>query len=80
MVTILCFTVLRKKNYGKFIGASSVTYASGCLLVFLLALFKKNAPLVFVILSDSLISGVYLFTVIMLILVCTKIVEGEKPS
>ncbi len=79
IVTILFFTVLRKKKYGKFCGASSVAYASGCLFIFLLALLKKDAPMIFVILADSLVTGVYIFTTVMLILVSTKIVE-EKTS
>ncbi|MBO4495507.1 MAG: hypothetical protein J5752_06595 [Clostridiales bacterium] len=80
VITVLCFTVLRKKKYGKFVGASSAAYASGCFFIFMLALLKENAPLIFVILADSLVTGVFVFTAVMLILVSTKIVEGDKPS
>ena len=80
VITVLCFTVLRKKKYGKLIGASSVSYASGCFFVLMLAIFRTSAPLAFVILADSLITGVYLFTMVMLKWVSSKIVEGDKPS
>lgn len=76
-LTIVSFTVLRKRKYGKFVGAASASYASGCFLILMLALFKENAPMTFVVLSDALISGIYLFTSAMLILVSTKIVDNK---
>ena len=77
ILTILSFTLLRKKKYSKFVGAASASYASGCFFILMLALFKENAPMVFVVLSDALISGIYLFTSIMLILVSTKITDNK---
>lgn len=76
-LTIVSFTVLRKRKYGKFVGAASASYASGCFFILMLALFKENAPMAFVVLADSLISGIYLFTAIMLILVSKKLVDNK---
>lgn len=77
VLTILSFTLLRKKKYSKFVGAASASYASGCFFILMLALFKENAPMAFVVLADSLISGIYLFTAIMLILVSKKLVDNK---
>ena len=78
ILTILSFTLFRKKKYGKFVGAASASYASGCFFILMLALFKANAPMVFVVLADSLISGIYLFTSAILIIVSTKLVDKNE--
>jgi len=80
VLTIVSFTAFRKKTYSKFLGASSAVYTSGCLIVFLFAFVKNSAPKVFFILSDLLISGVYVFTSVMVILICTRLSVPDKKQ
>lgn len=81
-VTLLFFTALKKKPYSKFAGASTAVYASACLMILLLAIFKKDLPILFFILADVLVTMVCgMITLMMIVLfVKTTPVETIKPK
>ena len=84
LCTVLCFTVLRKKNYSVFIGASAGVYASACLMILLFSIFKKDLPILFFILADGLVTGVFVMTSLMMLVLLTKTTPasgaGEKEE
>lgn len=67
VITVVCFTVLKKKDYSKFVGASAGVYASACLLVFLFSLLKKDLPILFFVLAEFLVTGIFVMTSFMMI-------------
>lgn len=81
-ITVLFFTVLKKKPYSKFAGASTGVYASACLMILLLAIFKKDLPILFFILADVLATMVCGMITAMMIVLFTKTtpVETKKPK
>ena len=78
VMTIVGFVAFRKKNVGKYIGASAAVYASGCLLILIIALVRQNVPMMFFILAESLITLICGVSCAMLILVNTKILVADK--
>lgn len=81
-VTVLFFTALKKKPYSKFAGASTAVYASACLMILLLSIFKKDLPILFFILADVLSTMVCgMITMMMIVLFAkTTPVENNKPK
>ena len=81
-ITVLFFTALKKKPYSKFAGASTAVYASACLMILLLAIFKKDLPILFFILADVLATMVCGMITAMMIVLFTKTtpVETTKPK
>ena len=71
-IVIVCFTVLKKKDYSKFVGASAGVYASACLLVFLFSLLKKDLPILFFVLAEFLVTGIFVMTSFMMIFLLSK--------
>jgi|GEM_PF-1851680 len=72
VITVVCFTVLKKKDYSKFVGASAGVYASACLLVFLFSLLKKDLPILFFVLAEFLVTGIFVMTSFMMIFLLSK--------
>ena len=81
-VTLLFFTALKKKPYSKFAVASTAVYASACLMILLLAIFKKDLPILFFILADVLATMVCGMITLMMIVLFAKTtpVETIKPK
>ena len=79
-VTVCCFTVFRKKTGAKFIGASAAVYASACLMILLLAIFKKDLPVLFFILADVLSGGVFVLTSLMMVFLIIRNRPEPKKS
>ncbi|MBP5416229.1 MAG: hypothetical protein J6Y58_01770 [Clostridiales bacterium] len=75
IISILCFTYLKKKSYSKYVGASALVYASACIFILLLAVFKKDLPILFFILADVLSGGVFAVTTLVMVLLSTKIMS-----
>jgi membrane associated rhomboid family serine protease len=72
VITVVCFTVLKKKDYSKFVGASAGVYASACLLVFLFSFMKKDLPILFFVLAEFLVTGIFVMTSFMMIFLLSK--------
>lgn len=80
-VTVIFFAGLRSKPYAKFAGASTAVYASACLMIFLLAIFKKDLPILFFILADALATMVCaMITAMMLVLLIKTTPVETKPK
>ena len=80
IISIVCFTYLRKKSYAKYIGASALVYASACIFILLLAVFKKDLPILFFILADVLSGGVFAVTTFVMVLLSTKIMSPPEKT
>ena len=76
-VTVLFFTAFKKRPYSKFAGASTAVYASACLMILLLAIFKKDLPILFFILADVLATMVCGMITLMMIVLFTKTTPVE---
>lgn len=81
VVTVIFFAGLRSKPYAKFAGASTAVYASACLMILLIAIFKKDLPILFFILADALATMVCaMFTAMMLVLLFKTTPVEIKPK
>jgi len=80
ILSIGCFTYLKKKSYAKYIGASALVYASACIFILLLAVFKKDLPILFFILADVLSSGAFAVTTFVMVLLSTRIMSPPEQS
>ncbi len=79
-VTVLFFTALKKKPYSKFAGASTAVYSSACLMILLLAIFKKDLPILFFILADILATMVCGMITLMMIVLFAKTTPVDSPK
>ena len=80
-VTLIFFVGLRSKPYAKFAGASTAVYASACLMILLIAIFKKDLPILFFILANSLATMVCaMITAMMLVLLIKTTPVETKPK
>ena len=80
ILSVLCFTYLKKKSYAKYIGASALVYASACIFILLLAVFRKDLPILFFILADVLSGGVFAVTTLVMVLLSTKIMSPPEKT
>ena len=54
LLVVLCFTALRRYAFHKILGASTCVYASACLFIFLIGVFREEIPTLFFVLADVL--------------------------
>ncbi|MBP5491712.1 MAG: hypothetical protein J6Y08_02595 [Clostridiales bacterium] len=72
IATVLCFTVFKKQFFSRFVGASGVVFFSACLMILMFAIFKKDLPMLFFILSDGLVAGIFAMTTALMVILCSK--------